>query len=432
MTYGGCGGFASTACQLRWITADFFQDVLGDGVALRMDPGAVERVITVDDLEEARRLDVRGISDSRNGLQLFPIAERAVLLAILVDATGRQLIQPRHVSQQRGAGRIDIDADVVDARFHDGIQRRAQVFAFHVVLIESNSDAGGVDLDQFRQRIQCATADGHRSADRGIALGQFFASDLAGRIDAGPRFVDDQVSHFAVGQFAAQDFRHELFGFSASRAVAEGDDAQIVLSDLFRHPLPRLLHSVGRADHVNQGMIQQIAELVQHGQLAAAAESGIDGHHSMSPQRRLQQQLAQVLCEDLHRVGFRTLRQFSPDLPFDAGDNQTRQGIVQSAAEQLGVRVAFLNHQLLGGLLQRIQVELDLHAQDFAAFPPIHGQHAIVRQSFQRLGVIEVILEGLFEFLAFAMSRFTPFAPAFFGQRQPRGLAGERPCAPQL
>jgi hypothetical protein len=78
---------------------------------------------------------------------------------MLVHPLGRKLIEARHISKQRRAGRVQIDADIVHARFDHGIERFAQVFGFHVVLIKADADIRRLDLHQFRQRIEQPAAD---------------------------------------------------------------------------------------------------------------------------------------------------------------------------------------------------------------------------------------------------------------------------------
>ena len=55
--------------------------------------------------------------------------------------------------QQRHACRVDIDADRVDTRFHDAVERFTQLFRTDVVLIQANADVGWINFDKFAERI---------------------------------------------------------------------------------------------------------------------------------------------------------------------------------------------------------------------------------------------------------------------------------------
>ena len=64
-------------------------------------------------------------------------------------------------------------------------------------------------------------------APRSVAskFGKLFAADAAGRVNARAGLVDDHVGHALLGQFAGNQFGHQLFGLAATRAVADGHHA---------------------------------------------------------------------------------------------------------------------------------------------------------------------------------------------------------------
>ena len=121
-----------------------------------------------------------------------------MLLAVLDQLAGHQLVQAGDVPQQRHAGRVQIDADVVDARLDDAFQRFLQVLGVDVVLIQADADVLRIDLDQLAERILQAAADGDGAAQGGVEVGELLAADRAGGVDAGAGLVDDDVGE--VGQ----------------------------------------------------------------------------------------------------------------------------------------------------------------------------------------------------------------------------------------
>ena len=103
------------------------------------------------------------------------------------------LVQAGHVPQQRHAGGVQVDADVVDARFDDLGQRFLEVLRMNVVLVKPDADVLRVDLDQLAERVLQPPADGNGAAQGGVELRELFAAERAGRVIAGPGLVDDDV-----------------------------------------------------------------------------------------------------------------------------------------------------------------------------------------------------------------------------------------------
>src|SRR5262249_26936741 len=159
------------------------------GVALGVNPGLVERVLAVADLEEAGGLRVAGVADARHLQQLGAAAERPVLLAVLDQLAGRHGVQPGDVPQQGYAGRVQLDADVVDARLDDPLQRFLELPRVYVVLVQADADVLWVDLDQLAERVLQPTADGDRAPRERVEGRELLLGDRAGGILAGPRLV---------------------------------------------------------------------------------------------------------------------------------------------------------------------------------------------------------------------------------------------------
>ena len=164
-----------------------------DGVALGVNPGAVERMLTLGDLEESGRLGVGRRPDSLDLHQLLTSREGPFVLAVIDDPPGRQLIEARDMPQQGDAGRIEIDTDEVDATGDDRLERLLELLGVDIVLVEPDADVLGLDLDQLGQRILEPAADRDRAAQRCVELGQLFPADLAGRVNAGSGLVDDHI-----------------------------------------------------------------------------------------------------------------------------------------------------------------------------------------------------------------------------------------------
>src|SRR5207253_3510152 len=172
--------------------------------------GLIERVVATDELEEARGLLVAHRADVGHLQNLLTAPKRPVLLAIFHKFTSRHLVEPGNMAQERHAGGIDVDADVIDARLDDSFERFLEAAGVNVVLVEADADVLGIDLDQFAERVLQTTADGDGAAQGGVEVGKLLAADGAGRIDAGPGLVDDDVNQ--IGRLFGDEFRDEFLG----------------------------------------------------------------------------------------------------------------------------------------------------------------------------------------------------------------------------
>ena len=123
-----------------------------------MHGGRIERVLAVHDAQEARRLLERLGAEARHLLQGDARLEGAVLVAEGDDVGGKRLIEARHVRQQRRRGRVDVDADRVDAILDHRIERARETALVDVVLILPDADGLGLDLDELGQRDPAAAA----------------------------------------------------------------------------------------------------------------------------------------------------------------------------------------------------------------------------------------------------------------------------------
>lgn len=148
-------------------------------VAFRVDPGPVERVGAFADLQEAGRLREGGRSDPFNQRDLRPFGERPVLFPVVGDALGGELVQTRHVPQERDTRRVEIHTDKVHATGDDRVQRLTKLLRVHVVLIESHPNRLGLDLDEFREWILEPSTDRDRATEGSVELGELFATDRA-------------------------------------------------------------------------------------------------------------------------------------------------------------------------------------------------------------------------------------------------------------
>ena len=87
------------------------------------------------------------------------------------------------------------------------------------MLVLSNADALGVDLNQFAERIHKASAYAHGATHGDIVVGELAACHIAGAIYAGTGFANADSDDLTVEVAPL----HHLFGLATGGTVAYGD-----------------------------------------------------------------------------------------------------------------------------------------------------------------------------------------------------------------
>ena len=352
-------------------SAEPLEDLRGDFVALRMDPGGVERIAAIGDLEESGRLDMGRLTESRHLEELGPAGEGAVLRAPFLEALGHCLVEPRDVAEERGAGGVGIDTDVVHAAFHHRVERGIQMPGLHVVLIEPNADVRRLDLHQFRKRILKTTANRNRTPDRGLVVGEFLTGVGARRIDARPRLVDDAVGDVGLLEGAGDQFSDEGLGFPTGRAITDRDHVHAMFLDELDDPCAGCLALLLLADDRQHGMLQRHPTLVDHDRLAAALESGVEGEHPLATDRGLEEKIPQIAGKHGNGVPLAVFRDLPADLPLEAREHKSSDGVTGTSAEEIGVRMGRIDQEPLGRCLHLVDRTLDPHLQQPGPFTTI-------------------------------------------------------------
>ncbi len=137
------------------------------------------------------------------------------------------------------------------------------------------------------------------------------------------------------------DLGDQFLGLAAGGAVADGDDVDLVLADEVLEELLGLVAAVLGLVRVDDAVFEEVAVSVEHGDLAAGAEAGVDRQDGLAGDRRLEQQAAEVPGEDIDGVLLGHLGQVAADLAFEAGQEQAVEGVEGGGGEEVAVRVVF-------------------------------------------------------------------------------------------
>ena len=178
-------------------------------------------------------------------LELGATGEGTVLAPVVDDVLGEYGTQSADIGKQVLRGGVEVDADEVDATLDGLVEGVLELGLVDVVLILSDTDALGVDLDEFGQGVHESAANRDGPADGDILVGEFVAGHLGGAVDGGAVLADDEDGGGARGGITAthsgpvrgrcQTLGNKVLGFAAGGAVADGNGFDVVVVDHLQH-----------------------------------------------------------------------------------------------------------------------------------------------------------------------------------------------------
>ena len=172
-----------------------------------------------------------------------------------------------------------------------------------------------------------------------------------GDVETGFREADRVFEHTFETQLAHHGYLEPYAGVEMVRSVVAEDEPVGPAGLAFLNGQLYLLTASGGWDSGDpsfhngvfrvrdDGVLEQVARLVEGGDLAAGAEAGVDGQYAPAAQRRLQQQAAEVAGEDGDRVVLGPLGQVAADFPFQGRQQQPRQCVLKDRQEPVAVRM---------------------------------------------------------------------------------------------
>ncbi|MNR32498.1 hypothetical protein D3C85_1500910 [compost metagenome] len=146
------------------------------------------------------------------------------------------------------------------------------------MLVLAHADRLRIDLHEFSQRVLQAAGDRHRAAQRHVKLRELLGGQLGSRVDRGAGLADHDLGQLQF-RGALHQVLHQLVGLAAGRAVADGGQRHVVLFRQAGQCGQRAFPVAARLVRVDRGGVQQLAGMVDHGDLAAGADARVDAHH---------------------------------------------------------------------------------------------------------------------------------------------------------
>ena len=152
-------------------------------------------------------------------------------------------------------------------------------------------------------------------------------------------------------------------------------------------------------------MVQELPLAIEQRDLAARAETRVDGDHGLLTERGGEEQFAEIVGEDADRGLVGALLGVEPHFRLHCRTEQPLGGVGDGEADLLGAGCGSgaLGGGGLGGGAGADEQRLDLgegggvvgqrdpHHQEQLLLAPAHGQHAMARRLGERLGPLEVV-----------------------------------------
>ena len=306
---------------------------------------------------------------------------KSPLLITVTDNPFRQIFtNPRNKPEQRPTGGIEINTDIVDARFDHLIEGFFQRALADIVLVLADTDTLGIDLDQLGQGILQAPSDRDGSTHGQIELWEFLAGDVGGRVHAGTGFTDHHHRQLFTGLF--QRRADKLFHFAPGGAVANSNHLDTVLNNQLQQICCRIAGAPAAGMGIDGNMIKKASGCIDGGQFGTGAQARVDSKHPAATGRSGEEQIAQIFGKhpDCLLVGilFRQQTQFN----FDGRGNQARIRIANHRYQPVATR-RLLRKQQMGQTSEDLLLwGLDLQAQKVFFFATAHSEHTMGRDLF--------------------------------------------------
>ena len=291
--------FADVFFQIQLLAQIRFLHEVSDGAAkisrhffhqritLRMHGAGVQRMLSATNAQEACGLLKGLVAQARDFQQVFAGLERAVFIAEGDDVCRVGAVQAGHIAEQLLAGGVHLDADAVHRADDDVVQAALQLVLIHIMLILADADGLRIKLHQLCQRVHETAGDGDGSADGDVMVGEFLTGHFAGAVDGGSALIH----HQHLDALRNADLIDEHLRLAAGGAVADGDGLNLVALDQIRQQRLRVHEAVAITQQVDDVVEEQLALGIQHHDLAASAETGVDAEHTLLPEGRGEQEL---------------------------------------------------------------------------------------------------------------------------------------------
>ena len=185
-------------CKVSYVfggNLQLFHKLFGGLVTFGVYAGAVKRVVAAVDSQKAGALLKGFCPQFVHFQQLTAVGKSAVLFTVGHNVFGNGGRNTRNVGEQRNGSGVKVDAHFVYAVFHNAVQRFAEFFLVHVVLVLSDANGFRVYFHQLSQWVLQTSCNAGCAALSHVEVGKFLRCKFACRVHRRPRFAYDNVLH---------------------------------------------------------------------------------------------------------------------------------------------------------------------------------------------------------------------------------------------
>ena len=312
-----------------------------------------------------------------------------MLVAVRDEVRRDARVQAGDVGQQMLRCGVQLHADVVHAAHDHVVERALEGALIHVVLILAHADGLRIELHQLGERVHEPPPDRHRAAHGDVLVGELLTGHIARGINGRAAFADhDHGDRRGQAELADESLR-----LARSGAVADGDGLDF---ELRHHRLDHRLRlgQIARAflgiDHIVR---EELSLAVEEHDFAAGAKAGVDAERDLLPERRGQQQLAQVVGENADRLLVRALCEKGPRLAFHRETEQPLEAILHREPHLLGRGRFAFDEEPLQRAHRLDFIGHEARKQEALRLAAPNREDAVRRRFLRRLAPVEVVLE---------------------------------------
>jgi hypothetical protein len=193
-----------------------------------VDCGAIEWVLPVSDAEESSRLLERLSANARDFGELGAGAKPSMLVSVGDDVERGALGDASYVSQESPRRGVKVDAYAVYAALDDSFERLLKLALVDVVLILTDPNGFGIDLDELGEGVLETAGDGDGSPDGKVEVRKLLAGDIGCGVDAGSGLGDRNGKKIVEQLALAKEVADEGVGLARCGAVADCNGADVV------------------------------------------------------------------------------------------------------------------------------------------------------------------------------------------------------------
>ena len=325
-------------CNVLCGEAKLLQYHLCDSVGLGVNACVIENVLCAGDTKEACALLVCLVTDLGNLENLGAGLELAVLFPKLNDVLCRSGIDTRNVGKERVGRGVNINANAVYTILNYTAKSLGKSSLLHIVLILTNADSLGLDLNKLRKGILKSSCDRDRASLHYVIVGKFLGGNLRSGVNRCACLGNDCIlCGLGAGGIVENMLDDELLGLTGCCTVTDSDNVNAVFSyevKNYRFGSCDVLSGFYGVD--NRG-VKHLTGLVNYRKLTAVGIAGVVAENCLALDGRHEKKVTKVLGEYFERTLAGIVKECCTHFPLDCrekkacvrivdGCNQIRKG----------------------------------------------------------------------------------------------------------